>query len=166
MYKIGQLKLTDSSLIIKDANESFLANTIYYMAVTTTNDDLNEISCYLTNRNDNGDPDSNTWQEVKKDYHSNVYVFIPLKEYEELYWSKTLSNDTIIQIFVVNNELDCVAEKIGIQARPASEFIINGELFRIGYNGILEIDNDIKIVSVSRVSGGDTAILDYMYKED
>lgn len=159
MYKIGQIKVAapewDASTAITG---NFEANKIYYLKL----DSPLSTDIHLYNvRSDGVSPEESTWQLLKPDYaDKTIYVFVPLDNYTNIedYGSGT--------IYELTNLLPVVAERIGIQARPSSLFVINGELFRVGFNGILEVDNEVKVLSVSRLSGEDSAILDYMYKED
>lgn len=161
MYKIGQKKLAagTAGVEIDPSAAVFQANAPYYLKLNSALPDGAKI--YLYNTRDNNNPDEASWQELKADFNDpTIYVFVPLLNYEHI----TEFDGTLYQL---TNQLDgIIAERIGLQARPTSLFVINGELFRVGYNGILEVDNEVKVISISRIAGNDYAILDYMYKED
>lgn len=87
--------------------------------------------------------------------------------------------DTNIDVGLVNNVLptgvEKQVEKIGVQTKPGSCVVVNGESMRVGKRGILEVNSGIIIQSVGFVAPGATSdsgnakinefILDYIYKE-
>lgn len=82
-------------------------------------------------------------------------------------------NQTDYDVASVNSILPVMAEKIGIQSRPGSCFIINGEGMRIGKSGVLEINSGLAIntVGCAAPNGSHSSenindfILDYIYTE-
>lgn len=57
--------------------------------------------------------------------------------------------------------------KIGVQGPPLLLMCINGQQIRVGYNGIYEINNGMKITSISFVPAADDYfIMDYEYQEE
>ena len=162
MYKIGQVILEESS--IGSIATTYEAGKTYYFHLSN---DYNPNSLRLYNLDVTGALDNTTCQVLKPDYFDKYqFVFTPLINYTILATATGVQFNTAYEL---TNILPVTSEKIGIQDRPLSLYVINGELFRVGYSGILEIDNEIKILSISKIEDcldGEFAIVDYLYKED
>lgn len=165
MYKIGQKRLSGVSYD-EIAVSTFAVNKIYYLKLSKELDEGQTIGLY--NLDNDKQPDTTTSQIIKPDYFDKtLYIFTPLDNFAFI---KLNTNgkwqDINTSVYELKNELTQVCEKVGIQDRPTSLYVINGELFRIGYNGLLEVDNEVKVLSVSKLQQTENAILDYMYKEE
>ena len=107
---------------------------------------------------------------------SNILVFeLRRVSYDHNHSGRIVKiNQTDYDLASVNNILPVTtAEKIGIQSRPGSYLVINGEGMRVGKSGILEINSGISITTVgfAAPNGSHSSanindfILDYIYTE-